>query len=1012
MGDLAGAYAINATGVATVWIDAAATRVLRGTPLAKTIEALLLYNTKVTSVNIIVQQNSTTTCSVFQSALEKFVQQAASSSCGPGRSSITPYTLASWTETGLGGCQDAAVKRRADDNRRNSPPKDLITVAVTQTVMVYLVMEILDPSTFLGTRIVSNHWSPSARAQLQDIRKPKSIYSQPWPFLAVTDGSRDFVRTASECSAGKTLVFPLSMDSTHPAALEIRRLLMDAANNDPEPQNSRPLSVPGSIYAVTSPVLMHLHDWHVYTQRARSTPDASTNSWDVEYSLNDGIYYVSVILNDFGIYGETTILFSLAGKFANVLLDITISCGVTTTSGVDLAPVEALLKSSQDSELQGGPGGRGAFMAWNVQGMSTVPLAGKKMLVQWYAQQNAISLFHEGGSEVFAVLKDSLPSSGNCAAAKTAVTAGEGFHVDDCWVIPASLSNTNLDLIVTDRDIRPPYAFRVHQVLTPKQLFAVIPLHWKSDRKKKNNREVQIKDLNALIFYAEYMRVTFGLAVVAGGDFNNPAPAKLLPQTVLDAKLLKRAFGPFSLPAQNLPTYMGIKGNSAYDFLWFMHGPRDSTPPQSFRAEKKDIDVFSSADFAALQNDKYCKFLPQISCGVEFSNHFPVIFTLRIGRMDVKLLSWNLNYSPFLLEIAPSSPGANTPDDNDYNTRRPPTVDEKRKTRFIQYMKHFDIMAFQEGPAGVKWQDTNGNAIGHNPQSDVEPVGDCDTLKYNTTPEKLLRACMFKANDQKFIVISLHDYSDDPPLIQKPSEPLAPTLADVAVFRQSLSTFCMTRPPKSDPTSEGACEFSVAAEDPMRRIPIIVIGDFNPNWNSEYTKKGQRMQKGIYPRNSADGSWTYEDTIQDYKNSYEPDRNQYSKNIASNLGLSCSSSPTSPGGIIFLPGIDDTEVNPNQACGISGSHRLPWATTPKGSYLDFMFYCDPGDQIQRGRAKIDSFLQGFESDSQCPKEPNPNPNPGADSCTEGFGTGTTYKGWPCLLDDSSDHRPVYARRKL
>ncbi|KAI8585083.1 hypothetical protein BDZ88DRAFT_47672 [Geranomyces variabilis] len=116
--DLAGAYALNASGVASVFIDASVNRLTRGTHIAKTIEGLLIYNKQITTVNFVVQQNSTETCSVFQAALERFITQAAAASCGTGRSSITPYSLAAWTTGGtLSACQSAIAKRadRADD---------------------------------------------------------------------------------------------------------------------------------------------------------------------------------------------------------------------------------------------------------------------------------------------------------------------------------------------------------------------------------------------------------------------------------------------------------------------------------------------------------------------------------------------------------------------------------------------------------------------------------------------------------------------------------------------------------------------------------------------------------------------------------------------------------------------------------------------------------------------------------------------------------------------------------
>ncbi|KAJ3135179.1 hypothetical protein HDU90_004211 [Geranomyces variabilis] len=136
---------------------------------------------------------------------------------------------------------------------------------------------------------------------------------------------------------------------------------------------------------------------------------------------------------------------------------------------------------------------------------------------------------------------------------------------------------------------------------------------------------------------------------------------------------------------------------------------------------------------------------------------------------------------------------------------------------------------------------------------------------------------------------------------------------------------------------------------------------------------------------------------------------------AKNLNLNCSYASDVGAGRIYLPGIDDVDINlqapgPNAACGIAGRHHPKAVVDAHQRPIfcnDFAFVCDPNNRLTVTRAKINKYLQGVSPSgtnlndaSQCP---NGLPD-GSDGCTEAKDVDNP---WPCLMDEASDHRPVY-----
>ncbi|KAJ3135177.1 hypothetical protein HDU90_004209 [Geranomyces variabilis] len=327
--DLAGAYALNASGVASVFIDASVNRLTRGTHIAKTIEGLLIYNKQITTVNFVVQQNSTETCSVFQAALERFITQAAAASCGTGRSSITPYSLAAWTTGGtLSACQSAIAKRadRADDTSLGKRVRSAETFITDVHAALEFTGQIplTNPATvFVGS--TGNFWlrNPRTRRRLQSIREI------PWTFATVSDPPTTFIHNPSRCLTGSALSFNFQVPSSHPFAVE---LLTSRGNSR------------GTVYSVTSPYLAdQLTDATTYTDKIRNRPDISDNSWEVLFNRgaqSQGVqnFQVTLTLNGVGIYGETIVWIGLPGR-PDMLMDVTFLCGTTSSLLDAVAPL-------------------------------------------------------------------------------------------------------------------------------------------------------------------------------------------------------------------------------------------------------------------------------------------------------------------------------------------------------------------------------------------------------------------------------------------------------------------------------------------------------------------------------------------------------------------------------------------------------------------------------------------------------------------------------------------------
>ncbi|KAJ3176021.1 hypothetical protein HDU87_005538 [Geranomyces variabilis] len=1072
--DLAGAYAMSATGTAYVFIDASVNRIVRGTHLAKTIEALLLYNRNVTGVDFIVEQNSTTTCPTFQASLEKFVQQSASVSCGQGRDAVTPYALVAWNPTGYEECQPSTLERRfgpfggPNPKKRKRSTVTTVTRASVELEALSNAISVVQDS--FNNRAATNFKTPGLAVPDQLILE--NIDEDPFTVVrAVDPQDLNFYRQPSQCAAGQSLSFTLNLDTSHPLALEIRTKI------------SRTGSRTGIIYAVTSPLLMQLPDWFLYT----NTDDV--NRWAVAFSVTSGnnqptTYVVTITLKTWGIYGETTIWFTTSpvwSAFSNVALDVTFICGRTSSlldqrsppplPGVqeELSPIEDLMQSYPPNP----PPGRGPIMAWNVQGFSESPLAGKPELLIWTAQQSFVTLFNEGGKSLQKALSasDLLNVSPSCLKNVVTVRKDQGLVVNDgvvndgCYELNTHLAGTCLYRHVKAPS-RSPVAFRqVMCAVTPKavitrltdgecrvdktvmsesgeqviQNFAVIPLHWKSATTALQ------ADARALVLYAEYLRVTYGVAVVAGGDFNTESLQTVLQDLTITetgahnhnlAALFTRYLRSVAVPAS--PTHMKNSNSKNYDSLWFMHGAA-SKVPQSVRVEKTDVNVYADPESIFYKMDPdadsngndLCRKTAQQSCSVEFSNHHPVVFNVMIGTTQFSIMSWNVDNLP-LLSKAPIPPNTITPD-NSFNTD-PQLVGHVRNTRFQKYIDQFDIRAFQELPEGreiVADSRRNGISIPTTGSSPLKQAA-CKSLIYTLRPAELrtesagkegqMRACMFGEAGLTiipFIVISVHAYSTEPPLLSTDLN-RAPTIDDVLNFQAQLAEFCVSSlkaPPFSvtEVDARKRCAFQVPAD--RTRIPLIVVGDFNSDWLTGYTGDGNRRA----------GPWTEYD-LTAFRQSYNSDRQKYAKTISTNLGLSCQLADTTAAGEdnmlakLILPGVDDEILAeavtdgvhsvPNQACGILGSRRMPWATTLKGSYFDMAYVCDPASVVTFRRAKIDPFLRGFVFDGEAnPVCEKPTEKLfGTDGCTEGYGAWPgSSNGQSCLLDDTSDHRPVYAR---
>ncbi|KAJ3176016.1 hypothetical protein HDU87_005533 [Geranomyces variabilis] len=1005
--DLAGAYAMSATGTATVWIDASVNRIVRGTHLAKTIEALLLYNRNVTVVDFIVEQNTTSTCSTFQTALEKLVQQSASTSCGQGRNAVTPYALSAWTSNGFEACQQSSLERRTkrtspDDPSDDSPSKRVLKSTITTVTRTEVDLESLSKA----VSVVQGSFTPRATQNFvipdpdddDDDIVLMNIDDVPFTQVTAIDVPGNFFRQPSECRAGQVLEFTLNLEKQHPLALELR-----------ERQKQ---TLPGKIYSVTSPLLMQISDWYKYTEID------GVNEWDVGFYFDgQSSYTVTITLNGFGIYGETTVWFQTAttwSAFSHVALDVTFICGRTSpvldfsptpVPGVtdELAPLEQLMRSYTNTQPGRGP-----------------------------AEQSFVTLFSEGGDELQAALSSSdlLSVSPNCMQNTVTVRRDQNLEVNgDCISFPDSLSRFMLGIYVTQYPTRSPIAFVVTQSITSSadeklvQRFAVIPIHWKSAA----SSAAQEADARALLLHAEYVRVTYGIAVLAGGDWNTESPVGALTGLAvvpggptLSPALLRRHLRPVLVPA--LPTYMRNTGSSIYDSLWFMHASTGAVP-QSVRMEKTNVNVYAQ-DPSPFDNmdpsvdvdgDDICRRTPQQSCSFEFSNHHPVIFRVQIGTTKFTLLSWNVNSVPFLRKVTPDP-------DNDFNTDTHPVGIHERTARFQQYVNGFDIRAFQEIPAkSYLDSDLRKNGISLHSSSSQLNLGKCASLTYTKQradpthkgigTQGQMRACMFKAKSTAFIVVSVHDYETKPPLLEIDTD-RAPSAAEILAFQGQLNAFCQSALKESLGLSDGPdlakrCAFNVPGD--LTRVPLIVAGDFNAKWLRGYTTAGNRRA----------GPWIEYD-LEAFAESYNDDRQCYLQAITTNLGLSCgldTSMEGLPPPELILPGVDDvippgveeSESAPNQACDILNTRRMPWATTPKGSYLDMAYVCDPASLLSFQRAKIDSYLRGFAADDE-PNAACDNPSFGKDGCTEGFGTAPgEANGQSCLLDDASDHRPVYAR---
>ncbi|KAJ3173903.1 hypothetical protein HDU87_007313 [Geranomyces variabilis] len=475
---------------------------------------------------------------------------------------------------------------------------------------------------------VVNYQIPGSSRQPVVLR---SLPNNPWSVVRAVDPSgTGFFRAPSSCAPGNHLVFKLDITDSHPLAKLIQ---MDSLTD-------------GYIYSVSSPFLMKLADWYTYTGKATDADEFSQSTWTVRFFREAGEYNVNITLNGIGIIGETTILFGVQGSLNSVLLDVTYRCGATNPgmdqraahsgwiNGVlqEYAPVEALLRDNGGMGPQAGP-----FMAWNIQGMSKSPLAGKKELIRSMAQISLVTLYSEAGPESYNALQnlDNVATSNDCHSYLVA-----GF-------------NSALGIVVAQfsHDARTPYSFRVTRTIGElSQQFAVIPVHFKS-----NNPGSQAANMEALQSYAEYVRVTFGIAVVVGGDFNNQRPGDLWADAA-------DHFRPFPTPdlstALRFPTYLPFNGSpgSYYDFLWFMHASK-TTPPVSKRLERKDMvvyeDVLNKIAAQNAANNQYCAFEKQQSCAPEFSDHFPVIFKLGIksnkadnNPTSFTILSWNVQNNP------------------------------------------------------------------------------------------------------------------------------------------------------------------------------------------------------------------------------------------------------------------------------------------------------------------------------------------------------------------------------
>ncbi|KAJ3135178.1 hypothetical protein HDU90_004210 [Geranomyces variabilis] len=416
------------------------------------------------------------------------------------------------------------------------------------------------------------------------------------------------------------------------------------------------------------------------------------------------------------------------------------------------------------------------------------------------------------------------------------VRSDKRLSVEDCWTLPAALRDTELGNRAEPGPYRP-YTFRVSRTVgSALQQFAVLPLHWKSKHDEGAGDEVlrkQKRNLDSMLLYAEYVRVTFGIAVVAGGDFNNEHPGSLFPPGINPASQyprtddINRFFRAAPVPpaptAQSLPrTYLTSTVGKTYDYFWFLHSIWPSQPTVR-RMERTTITAYKSIYDSlpeGAQRRAFCDFSRQRSCSAEFSDHHPIVFTLSLAPLGstgppapFSMLSWNVLNSPFLRDVVRSNSADEASNDNDYNSvsTSEKTDPKSRIARFIEYVNQFDLKAFREAPTAIhrSISDNRVNVVTVGKGREVKtikPRGSrgCSTLKYSALKTFAnMVACMFQVGTDKknlIIVLSVHDYKDAKLLTRS-----IPDNTDANSFRSSLSEFCKAA--KGNDAIEQDCNF-------------------------------------------------------------------------------------------------------------------------------------------------------------------------------------------------------------
>ncbi|TPX60340.1 hypothetical protein SpCBS45565_g07530 [Spizellomyces sp. 'palustris'] len=1039
--DLAGFYAMSATGVVNLYVDSTINRITPGTAFATSLDAIFLYNKQITDINVIMQSSGIssidiTRCDTFNAMLETYLPVASLKSCGTGRESLPAWN-----------CKVVDTSTQQMITTSMFKPARLVTTNVVGSGNLYEIVDYSNITVTIGPRISTQYANPSSGYEYR--------FTEP-------------------CAPGESLIVNIPY-----TALLLQNASMSLARTIIKPSSQPP----------TLTVLPSITYKELVSDSAK---DAGVLMGTVE--TTDQAMLIAFELNDRGFIGETNVKLQLPYSVvygtgpksvnASTTTEFTLTCGLLPKHNVQGIPEKADPLRITFHEIRNRSDTLKSMefdvTTHTVQGLGAYPAPTKLGTMQFLAASSLFTIFQDLPPNSLPLPSSTLQQ--NSIRRHTLVYPSELTSAVNLQVTSLDSLISGLGLLQKVGDLRTKgvesqfrwfaeqmgskiekqsvSTIELPAVWTVKMdigMLAIISVRWSLTT--GITTDIHPTEFMLLVGVIEWIRLVYGCPVIVVGDFQDefrwlasPTGFKA-PGTAFGTSWLKNlfqyAFNGVELdlnvvgnlwPLRTTYTAQMIRSRTAtrpasgnwFDHVWLPFSPIASkVKPQVVNRLNANMVVNGTMVDAATKELGNCSVSPQASCSREFSNHMPIVYNITwntgsASSPSFSLVSLNMAFfdvtgSTRLDYLRPYKFGV------DYETLSGNGFSgdllwTKLTNRLKKYLANFDIVATQSESelvrvkaakpfiSGFEYSNKDANYKGvyiRKKDAKVQSGGTstCAVINYSwdgsatvtttvdadpdnveemmaaardgastpTNTNPTLLACGFWAlstpgttssSDRPFVLINVHDRPGYFALSRDGN--LAIDSRSTTVLRQALYSICLSLKAQS---GRGGLDCGVS-DNVEQKISMFFVGD----WNN------QDFSRAIPKPNSTDWRTQMENTFKTRTLKFEAA-------IAKQMNLQC------PLAKVFIPG-DTTGRGSNNLNCDNFEQRVPYATTGKGRFYDFLFYCGP-NTITILDSKIDSNL-GYWGGNTC--EASSLDPLQADNCAS--------TDVSCELDAISDHRAV------